>query len=117
MASRLGDANRSSGQEIFAYDKCIDSIREASKRKRWIWFLIGLVLFALILLRGNSAAKVGIAVLLFHGLGHFVRMRLCGYKDFSMVLYPFHGCCGSGQNERAPVWQQRRPWPAIPRTC
>jgi Zn-dependent protease len=76
--------------------------------RRWRWFLVSLILFGLVLLAGNSAAKVGIlaGVLLFHELGHFLGMRLCGYRDVSMFFIPFFGAAVSGRKDRAPVWQQ-----------
>jgi Zn-dependent protease len=75
---------------------------------RWGWFLISLILSALALLAANSAAKVGtlVGVLLFHELGHFLGMWLCGYKDISMFFIPFFGAAVAGRKERAPVWQQ-----------
>jgi Zn-dependent protease len=76
--------------------------------RRRLWFLIGLILFALVLLAGNSAAKVGVlvGVVFFHELGHFLGMRLCGYKDVSMFFIPFFGAAVTGRKDRAPVWQQ-----------
>jgi hypothetical protein len=75
---------------------------------RWRWFLIGLILFVLVLAAGNSAAKVGIlvGVLLFHELGHFLGMLLFGYKDVTMFFVPFLGAAVTGRKDRAPVWQQ-----------
>src|SRR5262249_5175556 len=79
-----------------------------SRGQRWRWFLVGLILFILVLLAWSSAAKVGIllGVLLFHELGHFLGMYLCGYKDVTMFLIPFRGAAVTGRKERAPVWQQ-----------
>jgi len=76
--------------------------------RRWRWFLVGLILFGLVLFAGNSAAKVGIlvSVLLFHELGHFLGMRLCDYRDVSMFFIPFFGAAVTGRKDRAPVWQQ-----------
>jgi hypothetical protein len=76
--------------------------------RRRLWFLISLILFALVLLAGTSAAKVGIlvGVVLFHELGHFLGMRLCGYQDVRMFFIPFLGAAVTGRKDRAPVWQQ-----------
>jgi hypothetical protein len=80
----------------------------APASRRRLWFLISLILFALVLLAGASAAKVGIlvGVILFHELGHFLGMRLCGYRDVSMFFVPFLGAAVTGRKEQAPVWQQ-----------
>jgi Zn-dependent protease len=73
-----------------------------------LWFVVSLVLFALVLLAGNSALKVGIlvAVVFFHELGHYTAMRLCGYKDVSIFFIPFFGAAATGVKAQAPVWQQ-----------
>jgi hypothetical protein len=75
---------------------------------RWRWFLVGLILSGLVLLAGNSAAKVAIlvGVLFFHELGHFLGMYLCGYRNVSMFFIPLFGAAVTGQKDRAPVWQQ-----------
>jgi hypothetical protein len=80
-------------------------------RPQWGWFLVNLVslgLFALVLLASSSAAVAGIlvAVVLFHELGHYAGMRLCGYRDVSIFFVPFLGGAAVGVKERAPVWQQ-----------
>ena len=74
-------------------------------------FLGSLVLFALVLLAANNAAKVGIlvGVVLLHELGHYAGMRLFGYRDVRIFFIPFFGAAASGVKERAPVWQQGRP--------
>ncbi len=78
------------------------------RRPRWGWFLVSLGLFALAVLVSSSAAIMGIlvAVVLFHELGHYAGMWLCGYRDLSIFFIPFLGGAAVGVKERAPVWQQ-----------
>src|SRR5262249_8211954 len=66
------------------------------------------LLFALSFLpsmeRGQLALLVG--VLLFHELGHFVGMRLFGYRNVRMFFIPFFGAAASGTKQAAPAWQR-----------
>jgi Zn-dependent protease len=72
------------------------------------WFVVTLVLFALVLLAFTSAIKVGIivGVVFLHELGHYAAMRFFGYRDVSIFFIPFFGAAATGVKERAPVWQQ-----------
>src|SRR5262249_32626040 len=47
-----------------------------------------------------------VGVLLFHELGHFLGMRLFGYRDVSMFFIPFFGAAVTGRKDWAPVWQR-----------
>jgi Zn-dependent protease len=80
----------------------------SSPGARWRWFVVSLILFALVLLAGNSAVKVGIvvAVIFLHELGHYAGMRLFGYRDLGIFFLPFFGAAAVGVKDRAPVWQQ-----------
>jgi Zn-dependent protease len=77
-----------------------------SHRSRWL--LVSTLIFVLVLLAQHSAAKVGIlvGVLLFHELGHYLGMRLCGYKDVSIFFIPLFGAATVGRKDAAPEWQQ-----------
>lgn len=47
-----------------------------------------------------------VAVLLFHELGHYLGMRLFGYRDVRMFFIPFFGAAVSGRKYGVPVWQE-----------
>ena len=47
-----------------------------------------------------------VPVLLFHEAGHFLGMRLFGYRNVQMFFIPFFGAAVSGSKHAAPVWQQ-----------
>jgi hypothetical protein len=47
-----------------------------------------------------------IGVLLFHELGHFIGMRIFGYRDVQMFFIPFFGAAVTGVKYGVPVWQQ-----------
>ena len=46
-----------------------------------------------------------VLVVLFHELGHYVGMRLFGYRDVRMFFIPFFGAAVSGIKYGVPVWQ------------
>lgn len=47
-----------------------------------------------------------IPILLFHELGHFVAMKLFGYRDVRMFFIPFFGAAVAGRNYSAPGWKK-----------
>jgi Zn-dependent protease len=78
-----------------------------SVRSAWIWLIVTLGLFALSM-RATFVKKLGIvvAVLLLHESGHFLGMRLFGYRNVRMFFIPFFGAAVSGRKHAAPAWQQ-----------
>src|SRR5205814_799130 len=42
----------------------------------------------------------------FHEAGHFLGMRLFGYRNVRMFFIPFFGAAVSGKKHAAPAWQQ-----------
>jgi Zn-dependent protease len=79
-----------------------------SVRTAWILLAVTLGLFVLSFLRSASLQSLGIIilVLLFHESGHFLGMRLFGYRNVRMFFIPFFGAAVSGRKHAAPVWQQ-----------
>lgn len=47
-----------------------------------------------------------VPILLFHELGHFVAMKLFGYRNLRMFFIPFLGAAVSGQNFSAAGWKK-----------
>jgi Zn-dependent protease len=47
-----------------------------------------------------------VAVVFFHEVGHWVGMRLFGYRNVKMFFIPFFGAAVSGSKHAAPAWQQ-----------
>jgi Zn-dependent protease len=78
-----------------------------STRSAWLWMFLTLGLFALSML-GTFAQKLGtvLVVLLLHESGHFLGMRLFGYRNVRMFFIPFFGAAVSGSKHAAPAWQQ-----------
>ncbi len=76
------------------------------QNKRWSWghsffiLVLTLGLFGAAQLVQKSAENLGwlVAVLLIHELGHFVGMKLFGYRDVKMFFLPFFGAGVSGRS-------------------
>src|SRR5262245_43661681 len=79
-----------------------------SRTRAWFWLLLTLGLFALSFVRvfdWRSLALI-VGVLLLHESGHFLGMRLFGYRNVRMFFIPFFGAAVSGTKHAAAVWQQ-----------
>ena len=81
-------------------------------RTNWVQTLVilaaSLALFVLLGMRNSpltfTAALVG--VLLFHELGHYVGMRIFGYRNVRMFFIPFLGAAVSGQKTTVKSYQE-----------
>ncbi|RIK78999.1 MAG: hypothetical protein DCC67_11015 [Planctomycetota bacterium] len=100
------------GQASAAFDK-LQSPRQ-SKPNAALPLLATIALFAVsILWMIGSASTLAfaflgllIAVLLLHEAGHYLGMRLFGYRDVRMFFIPFFGAAVAGEQHAAPAWQQ-----------
>jgi Zn-dependent protease len=80
---------------------------------RSAWAGLGCLLLSLALFVLSFFASLGfevlaiiIPVLLFHEAGHWVGMRLFGYRNMRMFFIPFFGAAVSGTKHAAPAWQR-----------
>ncbi len=74
-----------------------------------VFLLVTMALFALSMRQGTQAwtdIALLVAVLLFHELGHWVGMRLFGFRDVQMFFIPFLGAAVSGRNAGAVAWKE-----------
>ena len=82
--------------------------RLQNKRRSWASALPLLVVsLALFVGAGGSAwswefVLLAVPVLLFHELGHYVAMRVFGYRNLRMFFIPMFGAAVSGRNYNAP---------------
>jgi len=83
------------------------------ERARSAWLGVGclivsVVLFALSIAYYDRLATLAfiLPVLFLHEAGHFVGMRLFGYRNVRMFFIPFFGAAVSGRKHAAPAWQQ-----------
>jgi Zn-dependent protease len=101
--------NRAFDEVLFEKTTAVLDQPEAppSARSAWIWLLGTLGLFALSML-STFGKQLGIVVvvLLLHETGHFLGMRLFGYRNLRMFFIPFFGAAASGKKHAAPAWQQ-----------
>jgi Zn-dependent protease len=69
---------------------------------------ISLLLFIGLGMRDNPIAFTAmlVVVLLFHEMGHYVGMRIFGYRNVKMFFIPFFGAAVSGQNTEAKSYQE-----------
>jgi Zn-dependent protease len=74
-----------------------------------IIFLVSLIAFVVAALLsdgyGSSLAFI-VAILLFHEFGHFMAMRICGYRDTSIFFLPLIGAAASGRKADATIPEQ-----------
>jgi Zn-dependent protease len=70
--------------------------------------LIGTLALFLLVQQSSSLRTVLIlvAVLIFHESGHFLGMRLFGYRDVRMFFIPFFGAAVSGRRADAAAWKE-----------
>jgi Zn-dependent protease len=67
---------------------------------------VGLFLYLGKLAWGWKILPVILAVIFLHELGHWLGMRLFGYRDVSMVFIPLFGGAVAGRGEDVPGWQR-----------
>ncbi len=73
-----------------------------------LWLVASLVLFVLAG-RGKQApleAAIVAGVIFFHELGHWLGMKMFGYRDLKIFFIPFFGGAAAGKKEGVPQWQQ-----------
>lgn len=78
-------------------------------QQNWIVLLGTIVLFALAARLGEQGWRgvvVLIGVLLFHELGHWLGMKIFGFRDVRMFFIPFFGAAVSGRNVSAAAWKE-----------
>ena len=70
--------------------------------------VVSLVLFVGLGMRNNPIAFTAmlVGVLLFHELGHYMGMRMFGYRNVRMFFIPFFGAAVSGQRTSAKSYQE-----------
>jgi Zn-dependent protease len=87
--------------------------RIQTKKTSWVATLIILVIslaaFLIIGLPGKTSFRFLLAlvpVLLFHEAGHYLAMRLCGYRNLRMFFIPGFGAAVSGRAFNVPGWKK-----------
>ena len=86
--------------------------RQLNKKQSWLFFTlllgISLIVFALLGTFAWTAetALLLIPVLLFHEAGHYVAMKLSGYRNLKMFFIPLMGAAVSAQSLSVPNWKK-----------
>ena len=94
------------------YRDIIEIIEKEKKKKGWLKsagiLLVSLLFFfQLGFFRwGLEAVLLILLVLFIHEMGHFIGMKMFGYKNVKMFFIPLLGAAVSGQNHNAPAWKK-----------
>jgi Zn-dependent protease len=98
---------------LYTYEEVISEIAKqqpgsGSWAKNLFILLFSLFVFFRLGLFKSTATDllVIIIVLLLHELGHFVGMRLFGYKNVQMFFIPFFGAAVAGQSRNVPTYKK-----------
>ena len=90
------------------YQEALARIRNPKRIGQGLLLVGSLVVFMLVQQsRSDSlrSAVVVIGILLFHELGHYVGMRMFGYRDVRMFFIPFFGAAVSGKRVGVAAWK------------
>ena len=93
-------------------DVLVEINRQNNKRSGPLAAVIMLVVSLLLFLNFQKGSQswqtlgLLVGVLFFHEAGHFVAMKLFGYKDVRMFFIPFFGAAVTGRNLGAAGWKQ-----------
>lgn len=82
--------------------------KEQAKGGSGWWLIISCIFFVVSQLGGFNLVSTSIlvGVLLLHEAGHFLGMKLFGYRDVKMFFIPFFGAAVSGKKHATAAWQE-----------
>jgi Zn-dependent protease len=99
--------------EPFTAEQVLAEIeKQQSHKKHWINNLLILLVTLVVFFQlglfesGVRDVLIIILVLLIHEAGHFIGMRLFGYKNVQMFFIPFFGAAVSGQSRNVPAYKK-----------
>jgi len=106
-------AQQSQQNMPYTVDEVLAEIQEQSApKKSWsknfFIFLISLLIFFRLGLFQNGTANIVIivVVILIHEIGHFIGMKLFGYRNIQMFFIPFFGAAVAGQSDSVPAYKK-----------
>jgi len=112
-AAPTGSAVRGQSNEDLAYADVYDELqKQLNKKQNWLFLTlllgVSLILFATMgaFAWSTKTALMLIPVLLFHEAGHYVAMKLSGYRNLKMFFIPMMGAAVSGQSLGVPSWKK-----------
>ena len=92
------------------YQEALRKLRASGGRLPALVLLAGSLLAFVLAARGGAATWLNVAilvgVLLLHEAGHWVGMRLLGWRDVRMFFIPFFGAAVSGRRAGAASWKE-----------
>lgn len=92
------------------YQQAIERLRKKPSRALSALLLVGSLVAFLVVQQRQSGTLVNLGllagVLLLHEAGHWVGMRLLGWRDLKMFFIPFFGAAVSGRRAGAASWKE-----------
>ena len=94
-------------RDLKKYHQAVGVKKGMGRWAKLVLLAVTLGLFALFWNGGNLGGITGIiiGVLLLHEFGHWLPMKLFGYKNVTMFFIPGFGAAVSGKKQHAPAWQ------------
>ncbi|TAE77541.1 MAG: hypothetical protein EAZ84_03935 [Verrucomicrobia bacterium] len=101
--------NQAVEQDLARYHALITVASGPLHHLRRIFFLLGSTGFLVLLFGKDQPLQIALIVIALsavHEAGHWLPMRLFGYRGIRPVFVPFSGCSEGGRKLHAPAWQQ-----------
>ena len=94
-------------RDLKKYHQAVGSKKGLGRWAKLALLTVTLGLFAMFWKGGDLGETTGaiIGVLLLHEFGHWLPMKLFGYKNVTMFFIPGFGAAVSGKKQHAPAWQ------------
>lgn len=95
-------------RDLAKYQQLAGSGKGLGKLAKLGLLVVTLGLFAWFWKDGNARTMTAVVVgiLLLHEFGHWLPMKLFGYKNVTMFFVPGFGAAVSGEKQHAPAWQE-----------
>jgi hypothetical protein len=89
------------------YEKALEHLRKPKRLSQGLLLIATLAIFMMVQKTDSTRALlILVSVLLFHESGHFVGMRLFGYRDVRMFFIPLFGAAVSGRRGDVAAWKE-----------
>ena len=94
-------------RDLKKYHQAVGGKKGLGRWAKLALLVVTLGLFAMFWKGGDLGGMTGviIGVLLLHEFGHWLPMKLFGYKNVTMFFIPGFGAAVSGKKQHAPAWQ------------
>lgn len=94
-------------------ENVMEAIRKKQKRKKSLWLKLGILVGSLVLFYYLGKAHWGfefililLPALVIHEGGHYIGMKIFGYKDMQVFFLPLMGAAVAGQGRHVATWKR-----------